>query len=78
MADGRGFIPPRGTPTGKAPARLVGEDASGVQAAMEKTPPVAPKVKPARPSPRLPATKAEHAAFKRSNKTAFKPAPRKS
>jgi len=44
---------------------------------MEKPPakPAAPKPKM---SPRLPATKAEHAAFKRSNKTSFKPAPRKS
>ncbi len=46
---------------------------------MEKTPakPSEPNTKP-KMSPRLPATKAEHAAFKRSNKTAFKPAPRKS
>jgi hypothetical protein len=44
---------------------------------MEKTPPkpVTPKPKA---SPRLPTTKAEHAAFKRSNKMSFKPAPRKS
>lgn len=40
----------------------------------------APAKTPAKPkmSPRPPATKAEHAAFKRTNKTAFKPAPRKS
>ena len=29
-------------------------------------------------SPRPPATKAEHASFKRSHKMAFKPAPKKS
>ncbi len=51
--------------------------------ATPKTPPkpvthktFTPKTRPA-VSPRSPATKAEHAAFKRSNKTAFKPAPRK-
>lgn len=45
---------------------------------MEKTPPK-PLTKPTpKASPHLPTTKAEHAAFKRSNKTAFKPAPRKS
>jgi hypothetical protein len=44
-----------------------------------KTPPVqaATKLKD-KVSPRLPATKAEHAAFKRNDKTSFKPAPRKS
>lgn len=57
----------------KAPTR------DEAQKAMLKTPPkpFTPKTKPA-VSPRSPATKAEHAAFKRSNKTAFKPAPRKS
>jgi hypothetical protein len=45
---------------------------------MEKTPPKLPAKSNPKASPRLPATKAEHAAFKRSNKTAFKPAPRKS
>jgi hypothetical protein len=45
---------------------------------MEKTPPKPPAATKPKMSPRLPATKAEHAAFKRSNKTAFKPAPRKS
>jgi hypothetical protein len=47
---------------------------------MEKTstkPPAAPNAKP-KMSPRLPTTKAKHAAFKRSNRTSFKPAPRKS
>jgi len=46
---------------------------------MLKTPPkpFTPKAKP-KVSPRPPATKAEHAAFKRSDKTSFKPAPRKS
>jgi hypothetical protein len=50
-----------------------------VLARMLKTPPkpFTPKAKP-KASPRPPATKAEHAAFKRTNKTAFKPAPRKS
>jgi hypothetical protein len=32
----------------------------------------------AKPSARPPATKAEHASFKKSNKMAFKPAPKKS
>jgi len=48
---------------------------------MKKTPPTpkpsSSKVHP-KASPRLPATKAQHAAFKRVDKTAFKPAPRKS
>jgi hypothetical protein len=39
--------------------------------------PFTPKAKP-NASPRPPATKAEHASFKRSNKMAFKPAPKKS
>lgn len=57
----------------KAPTR------DEAQKAMLKTPPkpLTPKTTPA-VRPRSPATKAEHAAFKRSNKTAFKPAPRKS
>jgi hypothetical protein len=53
-----------------------GKAAPRIEAAPEKTPtktPAKPKM-----SPRPPATKAEHAAFKRTNKTAFKPAPRKS
>jgi len=54
----------------------VGIAAIGVQAGMEKAPPK-PTPKP-KASPRLPTTKAEHAAFKRSNKMSFKPAPRKS
>jgi hypothetical protein len=46
---------------------------------MLKTPPApfTPKAKP-KVSPRPPATKAEQAAYKRSDKTSFKPAPRKS
>ena len=44
----------------------------------DQTPkPPAPKARP-NASPRPPATKAEHASFKRSNKMAFKPAPKKS
>ena len=39
--------------------------------------PFTPRAKP-NASPRPPATKAEHASFKRSNKMAFKPAPKKS
>jgi hypothetical protein len=39
--------------------------------------PFTPKAKP-KVSPRPPATKAEQAKYKRSDKTAFKPAPRKS
>jgi len=48
---------------------------SKVQASPPK--PFTPKAKP-KVSPRPPATKAEQAKYKRSDKTAFKPAPRKS
>jgi hypothetical protein len=46
---------------------------------MPKTPPK-PFTPPTKPQvgPRPPPTKAEHASFKRSNKMAFKPAPKKS
>jgi hypothetical protein len=45
---------------------------------MTKLPPKPGKPKaPPKANPHQPNTKAEHAAFKRSNKTAFKPAPRK-
>jgi hypothetical protein len=44
---------------------------------VSKTPPK-PFTPKANLSPRPPATKAEHASFKRSNKMAFKPAPKKS
>lgn len=58
--------------------RITRNDRPGVQVAMEKTPPKPSTHTKRKMSPRLPVTKAEHAAFKRSNKTAFKPAPRKS
>jgi hypothetical protein len=50
------------------------DPASGAPA---KKPTILPRAKP-NASPRPPATKAEHASFKRSNKMAFKPAPKKS
>lgn len=52
---------------------------AGREADQKKLPATPPKpVMKAKPNPRPPATKAEHASFKKSNKMAFKPAPKKS
>jgi hypothetical protein len=59
------------------PKPLSPEDATMLRLLKTPPKPFTPKAKP-KVSPLSPATKADHAKFKRSDKVAFKPAPKKS